>query len=365
MFLSGGFPWGDMSTPGLGAPLGGLLSVLETAEGLQRVLLPTTVPRTAPCVVVSSTSPTSNNNNSSLKFGMDRLLAPNPEHRKDSTSTMTGSSNICLSVTASSLLTQTSSSAGLTSPASTPTSVSSPSSRLSMPSVRPPLSPLSPPCCPGGEKYKCVQDCNSPPHGTLHHPSHPYFYTPLYAQPPPPHHLLPYPALSYSGLMGHGGVLGRGDLLGPHGGGGGSGRRKRTWTRAVFSNLQRKGLEKRFHIQKYITKPDRRQLAATLGLTDAQVKVWFQNRRMKWRHAELKKREQQQQLQQQQQSQQQQQQSSSQERLQEGDHDIVDDDEGDLDREEELLVEEEEDDDDRDMEAHSTSLEDMEELTVV
>ncbi|KPJ06537.1 H2.0-like homeobox protein [Papilio machaon] len=44
------------------------------------------------------------------------------------------------------------------------------------------------------------------------------------------------------------------------------------------------GLERRFQIQKYITKPDRRQLAATLGLTDAQVKVWFQNRRMKWRH---------------------------------------------------------------------------------
>ncbi|XP_022248829.1 H2.0-like homeobox protein [Limulus polyphemus] len=64
-----------------------------------------------------------------------------------------------------------------------------------------------------------------------------------------------------------------------------SGKRKRSWSRAVFSNLQRKGLEKRFIIQKYITKPDRRQLAATLGLTDAQVKVWFQNRRMKWRHS--------------------------------------------------------------------------------
>ena len=50
-----------------------------------------------------------------------------------------------------------------------------------------------------------------------------------------------------------------------------SSRRKRSWSRAVFSNLQRKGLEKRFQLQKYITKPDRRQLAATLGLTDAQV----------------------------------------------------------------------------------------------
>lgn len=52
---------------------------------------------------------------------------------------------------------------------------------------------------------------------------------------------------------------------------GGNTKRKRSWSRAVFSNLQRKGLEKRFQIQKYITKPDRRQLAATLGLTDAQV----------------------------------------------------------------------------------------------
>lgn len=49
-------------------------------------------------------------------------------------------------------------------------------------------------------------------------------------------------------------------------------KRKRSWSRAVFSNLQRKGLEKRFVKQKYITKPDRRQLAASLGLTDAQVR---------------------------------------------------------------------------------------------
>ncbi|KAI8477749.1 hypothetical protein Bbelb_445190 [Branchiostoma belcheri] len=47
-------------------------------------------------------------------------------------------------------------------------------------------------------------------------------------------------------------------------------KRKRTWSRAVFSNLQRKGLEKRFDIQKYVTKPDRKQLASMLGLTDAQ-----------------------------------------------------------------------------------------------
>uniref|UniRef100_A0A336LNH3 CSON005633 protein n=1 Tax=Culicoides sonorensis TaxID=179676 RepID=A0A336LNH3_CULSO len=61
-------------------------------------------------------------------------------------------------------------------------------------------------------------------------------------------------------------------------------KRKRSWNRAVFSNLQRKGLEKQFEIQKYITKPDRKKLAARLNLSDSQVKVWFQNRRMKERH---------------------------------------------------------------------------------
>ncbi|XP_022649587.1 homeobox protein DBX1-B-like isoform X2 [Varroa jacobsoni] len=55
--------------------------------------------------------------------------------------------------------------------------------------------------------------------------------------------------------------------------------------RAVFSDQQRQGLEKRFQIQKYISKPDRRKLAEKLGLKDSQVKIWFQNRRMKWRNS--------------------------------------------------------------------------------
>lgn len=55
-------------------------------------------------------------------------------------------------------------------------------------------------------------------------------------------------------------------------------KRKRSWSRAVFSNLQRKGLEKRFEIQKYVTKPDRKQLAAMLGLTDAQVCLHINSR---------------------------------------------------------------------------------------
>ena len=41
--------------------------------------------------------------------------------------------------------------------------------------------------------------------------------------------------------------------------------------RAVFSDMQRKGLEKMFQKQKYISKPDRKKLATKLGLKDSQV----------------------------------------------------------------------------------------------
>ncbi|XP_077424946.1 homeobox protein DBX1-B-like [Vanacampus margaritifer] len=55
--------------------------------------------------------------------------------------------------------------------------------------------------------------------------------------------------------------------------------------RAVFSDLQRKALERTFQKQKYISKPERKKLASKLGLKDSQVKIWFQNRRMKWRNS--------------------------------------------------------------------------------
>lgn len=44
--------------------------------------------------------------------------------------------------------------------------------------------------------------------------------------------------------------------------------------RAVFSDVQRKALEKMFQKQKYISKPDRKKLATKLALKDSQVIVF-------------------------------------------------------------------------------------------
>ncbi|XP_041469880.1 homeobox protein H2.0-like [Lytechinus variegatus] len=54
-------------------------------------------------------------------------------------------------------------------------------------------------------------------------------------------------------------------------------------SRTVFTELQLLGLEKRFDKQKYLSTPDRLELAETLGLSQLQVKTWYQNRRMKWK----------------------------------------------------------------------------------
>ena len=57
--------------------------------------------------------------------------------------------------------------------------------------------------------------------------------------------------------------------------------KKRRKSRTAFTNQQIYELEKRFLYQKYLTPTDRDEIALSLGLTNAQVITWFQNRRAK------------------------------------------------------------------------------------
>ncbi|TSK28147.1 Homeobox protein not2 [Bagarius yarrelli] len=53
--------------------------------------------------------------------------------------------------------------------------------------------------------------------------------------------------------------------------------------RTVFSAEQQQKLEEVFAKQRYMTGSEKVLLASALRLTETQVKVWFQNRRTKWR----------------------------------------------------------------------------------
>jgi len=56
-------------------------------------------------------------------------------------------------------------------------------------------------------------------------------------------------------------------------------RRRRT----AFTSEQLLELEKQFHHKKYLSLTERSNIARSLSLSEVQIKIWFQNRRAKWK----------------------------------------------------------------------------------
>ena len=51
--------------------------------------------------------------------------------------------------------------------------------------------------------------------------------------------------------------------------------------RTIYTSYQLRELNRRFERTQYLALPERAELAARLGLTQTQVKIWFQNKRSK------------------------------------------------------------------------------------
>ncbi|CAH0596133.1 unnamed protein product [Chrysodeixis includens] len=74
---------------------------------------------------------------------------------------------------------------------------------------------------------------------------------------------------------------GEGSLTSEEGEDSGAGRRKKA--RTTFTGRQIFELEKLFEVKKYLSSGERADMAKLLNVTETQVKIWFQNRRTKWK----------------------------------------------------------------------------------
>ncbi|CAF0859948.1 unnamed protein product [Adineta ricciae] len=57
-------------------------------------------------------------------------------------------------------------------------------------------------------------------------------------------------------------------------------------SRTTFTGKQISELEKKFESKKYLSSTERAEMASLLTVTETQVKIWFQNRRTKWKKIE-------------------------------------------------------------------------------